>query len=389
MLHQLFSFQASSRMHRDHRSRSRSRSASAVNRFLRVRAERRGGKSYKRRFKSACVKLLTYFIELLQALQNSPGFDIYDPQNRHLIQRADQAWVARQRIRDNQWTPTRFEVLLPRLDTEEDEVESIVAETLAVSSESEGEALPVVEPFFDQQFAAGRVRPSSASASSGPAILQATPKIRAAAKPSSQRRAVPASETIDLDRLHRLGIQLTPQVTRKFRGKVIFSIDWHQVLDCIRLSSSLTIRPLGYQLVREAQQALQQLRDTFEGCIIVVNSYCCSPAYRAGVASVFGQTNLIDVCITTTDRTGVKGKLAALGAIADSSCTLVHFDDSTQVLKEFRDAIELRHHSGIGAFGIRVPRHWRWQRELERIQWHKNIVEAISDACRNYRVQRH
>ena len=222
MLHQLFSFQASSRMHRDHRSRSRSR---LINRFLRVRAERRGGKSYKRRFKSACIKLLTYFIELLQTLQNSPGFDIYDPQNRHLIQRADQAWVARQRIRDNQWTPTRFEVLLPRLDTEEDEVESIVAETLAVSSESEGEALPVVEPFFDQQFAAGRVRPSSASASSGPAILQATPKIRAAAKPSSQRRAVPASETIDLDRLHRLGIQLTPQVTRKFRGKVIFSID--------------------------------------------------------------------------------------------------------------------------------------------------------------------
>ena len=75
--------------------------------------------------------------------------------------------------------------------------------------------------------------------------------------------------------------------------------------------------------MREAQQALQQLRDTFEGCIIVVNSYCCSPAYRAGVASVFGQTNLIDVCITTTDRTGVKGKLAALGAIAPALlCTL-------------------------------------------------------------------
>ena len=86
-------------------------------------------KSYKRRFKSACIKLLTYFI---------------------------------------------------------------VAETLAASSESGGEALSVVEPFFDQQ-----------------------------------------SETVDLDRLYRLGIQLTPQVTQKFRGKVIFSIDWHQVLDCI------------------------------------------------------------------------------------------------------------------------------------------------------------
>ena len=308
-----------------------------------------------------------------------------------MIQRADQAWAVRQRIRDNQWTPTRFEVLLPRLDTEEDEVESIVAETLAASSESEGEALPVVEPFFDQQFAAGPARPSSASAPSRPVILQATPKIRAAAKPSSHRRAVPASETVDLDRLYRLGIQLAPQVTQKFHGKVIFSIDWHQVLDCIRLSSALTIRPIGYQLVREAQQALQQLRDTFDDCIIVINSYCCSEPFRAGVASVFGQTNLVDICITTTDRTGVKGKLAALGAIADSTCTLVtlvHFDDSIEVLREFRDAIELRHHSGIGAFGIRVPRHWRRQRELERIQWHKNIVEAISDACQNYRVQR-
>ena len=235
--------------------------------------------------------------------------------------------------------------------------------------------------------AEGPARPSSASAPSRPVILQATPKIRAAAKPSSHRRAVPASETVDLDRLYRLGIQL-PQVTQKFRGKVIFSIDWHQVLDGIRLSSALTIRPIGYQLVREAQQALQQLRDTFDDCIIVINSYCCSEPFRAGVASVFGQTNLVDICITTTDRTGVKGKLAALGAIADSTCTLVHFDDSIEVLREFRDAIELRHHSGIGAFGIRVPRHWRRRRELERIQWHKNIVEAISDACQNYRVQR-
>ena len=70
------------------------------------------------------------------------------------------------------------------------------------------------------------------------ALLRATPKIRAAAEPSSHRRAVPASETVDSDRLYRLGIRLTPPVTQKFRGKVIFSIDWHQVLDCIRVSSA-------------------------------------------------------------------------------------------------------------------------------------------------------
>ncbi len=54
--------------------RDRSRSASAVDRYFRVRAEKRGGKSFKRRFRSACLKLLTYFIDLLQSLLDLPYF---------------------------------------------------------------------------------------------------------------------------------------------------------------------------------------------------------------------------------------------------------------------------------------------------------------------------
>ena len=41
--------------------------------------------------------------------------------------------------------------LLERCD--EDLISSVVAETVVASSESEGGALPVVEPFFDQSFA--------------------------------------------------------------------------------------------------------------------------------------------------------------------------------------------------------------------------------------------
>ena len=50
----------------------------------------------------------------------------------------------------------RSQPLLERGD--EDLISSVVAETVVASSESEGGALPVVEPFFDQSFA-GMLKP--------------------------------------------------------------------------------------------------------------------------------------------------------------------------------------------------------------------------------------
>lgn len=52
--------------------------------------------------------------------------------------------------------PRRSQPLLERGD--EDLISSVVAETVVASSESEGGALPVVEPFFDQSFA-GMLKP--------------------------------------------------------------------------------------------------------------------------------------------------------------------------------------------------------------------------------------
>ena len=320
MLHLSFSFQASRCMHRDHRSRSRS--ASAVNRFLRVRAERRGGRSYKRRFKSACLSLLTYFIELLQTLQNSPGFDIYDPRNRHLIQRADQAWAARQRIRDNQWTPTRFEVLLPRLDTAEDEVDSIVAESLAVTSVSGSEV--------EEVSASGPVnRPSSAtSAPSAPSTL-ASVRVSRSNPLLNQRVAVP-TRILQVSK-----IEVLPQVEWKYDRKTIVSLDWHQVLDTLRFAD-YTERPSGYDLTTSVRDLLQTVKQSIPNCIVLVNSYCCAEGYRQGVLSIQPRfPHLVDHCITTSERCGQCGKLSALGHLCSPSCKIIHSAKSFFVERQY------------------------------------------------------
>ena len=80
-----------------------------------------------------------------------------------------------------------------------------------------------------------------------------------------------------------------------------------------------------------------------------------------------------------------KGKLAA---IADQTCIFVHVDGSAEVVTEFRDAAKSRGWSQIGVFGIKVPRRWQSQRIVERVPPHRNISNAINDACRNYRVDR-
>lgn len=132
MLHLLFSFQVSSRMHRDRRSRSRS--TDAVRHYIKVRAERRGGKSWKRRFRASCIKVLQVFIDLLQQLLRQ---SIPSDTRRVTQDRLDTAVYNQRCIIDNQWQPRRGETLLERYEGEVP-VDSPVAETVIVS-ESEAE----------------------------------------------------------------------------------------------------------------------------------------------------------------------------------------------------------------------------------------------------------
>ena len=77
--------------------------------------------------------------------------------------------------------------------------------------------------------------------------------------------------------------------------------------------------------------------------------------------------------ITTEDRVNEKGKFSALTEIADDSCVLVHFDDSVDVVTEWRD-LTARHNEQLGIFGIKVPRHWKTQRAVTGVDWYQNIV---------------
>ena len=155
------------------------------------------------------------------------------------------------------------------------------------------------------------------------------------------------------------------------------------MLDTVRFPKE-TLRTDTYRILPEVQDSLQQLRDQFPGCLIVINSYCCSEYYRKGVASI--NHPLVAHTITTEDRVTEKGKFSALTQIADKSCILVHFDDSADVVKEWRD-LTAGFNNQLGIFGIKVPRHWKTQRAVTGVSWYQNILDAIQDVCAKYRVK--
>ncbi|CAL1128624.1 unnamed protein product [Cladocopium goreaui] len=326
----------------DRRARSRSGSEEREvlqNRFRKIRKEKRSGVSFKRRYRSACLKLLTYFIRVLTAQTEHPDYDPYDPHSLYLERRKLQAEEQLKRVEDYQ-LPRRDQPLLARLEPVPDSQgknsgyyseDSFVAETVAISDEeSETEIqCPFSEPRFIEIF----------------------------------------------HRLVREG--------KIKKGKVVQEPYVPVVLDTVRFPKE-TLRTDTYRILPEVQDSLQQLHDQFPGCLIVINSYCCSEYYRKGVASI--NHPLVAHTITTEDRVTEKGKFSALTQIADKSCILVHFDDSADVVKEWRD-LTAGFNNQLGIFGIKVPRHWKTQRAVTGVSWYQNILDAIQDVCAKYRVK--
>ena len=110
-------------------------------RLEKVCGERRGGQSWRRRYKSICLQLLEHLQFLYQLLVQST----HPNTSRPVLQRAGQVDEAIQRCRANQ-LPGRSEPLLPRLAAESD-VDSGAAETVVLSSaESEVEPVGTLEP---------------------------------------------------------------------------------------------------------------------------------------------------------------------------------------------------------------------------------------------------
>ena len=116
------------------------------NRFNKIRKEKRSGASFKRRYRSACLKLLSYFIRVLTAQTEDPEYDQYDPHSLYLSRRTIQAQEQLAKVQEYQ-LPRRDQPLLPRLEPvppREDigyqSEDSFVAETAVSDEEPEAEA---------------------------------------------------------------------------------------------------------------------------------------------------------------------------------------------------------------------------------------------------------
>jgi len=108
--------------------------------FKKVRGERRGGRTWRRRFKSAALRLLEFLVISFDAL-----IAACDPQSSFrsaAVRRRRDISDRVEDIRANRYIPTRAEPLLPGI--EEDDLDSVVADSVNLtSSDSEEEEDPL------------------------------------------------------------------------------------------------------------------------------------------------------------------------------------------------------------------------------------------------------
>ena len=82
--------------------------------------------------------------------------------------------------------------------------------------------------------------------------------------------------------------------------------------------------------------------------------------------------NPITLAVTTQERTGIGGKVWTLKHLCNTSSRTWHADDNTDICREIVKDSEQR----ILVAGIRVPKHWKTQRQLN-IFWYQNILDAL------------
>lgn len=359
------------------RSRSRSEERGRlVARFYRIQAERRGGKNFRRRYRKACLDLLEYLVNLITWALNV-STDQYHSSTVALRRRLVEVQHRHQECVD--WhLPLRSQPLLHRFQTDPEvgsEVDSIVAETVAVSDEDPDDGPEVLEPV--EPTASGIW--GSQRASPNIRITRNNPLLRSSASSASSSR-VPLPSTSP--RLLTLppGVSVEPLPESRIAARIVLSIDWHQVLDTLRLRDQVE-RPRGYYILPQIISQLQRVKQVVPGVVIVVNSYCHSQAFRIGVLSI--PDTVIDYRIVTDQKCGPQGKLQALLSIFDAE-RFVHCDDNIEVCDEFLQRILSSRATDRPQFnivGIRVPRRWRQQRGLP-VEWKGNILDAIA-SCFN------
>ena len=92
--------------------------------------------------------------------------------------------------------------------------------------------------------------------------------------------------------LQLAGVAIEPETSEKFRSSAIASIDWRQVLDCVRGwdqdGRKEAFRPVRhYTILHVISRAIHELRNRLPHCFACIKSYCHSPAFRSGVLSAY------------------------------------------------------------------------------------------------------
>ena len=95
-----------------------------------------------------------------------------------------------------------------------------------------------------------------------------------------------------------------------------------------------------------------------------------------------GKQNL-DCAITTEERVGQGGKVWALDQVVEPNTRVWHLDDSPEICREIFEG-RRRHQVNIRAAGIKVPNHWRRQREVTGVFWYQNVLEALDTLAETF-----
>ena len=147
-------------------------------------------------------------------LTEHPNYNPYDPSSWALVERQAQAQERLDWLR-NGWAPRRHEELLPAKEDDQILVDTFIAQPSLVTTAAR------VQSVLSSQGARVRIGPNN-------------PLLSLAPRPSN--RVQTAWDQIES------GTSVAPGGSVKYSGRLVVSLDWHQVLD-IKRTGSRIVRP--------------------------------------------------------------------------------------------------------------------------------------------------
>ena len=139
--------------------------------------------------------------------------------------------------------------------------------------------------------------------------------------------------------------------------RLVVSWDFHQVLDCFRVSSRQREHCENGRLPSQVQDTLARVAALSSNPTQIVTSYCNHPSTVYNVFKLCRPQPEFAKIVVTRKPAGRVGKLQTLLQLIDTSrCFLLHVDDSPEVVTEWREYIDQNPGCNLAICGIIVPR---------------------------------